>query len=31
MSGDAIRLTLALGALAGFTVVLGPWLHVSNA
>ena len=29
--GDAIRLALALGALAGFTVILSPWLHVSNA
>ena len=29
--GDAVRLALALGALAGFTVILGPWLHVSNA
>ena len=29
--GDAIRLGLALGALAAFTGILGPWLHVSNA
>ena len=29
--GDAIRLGLALGALAAFTGVLGPWLQVSNA
>ena len=29
--GDAIRIGLALGALAAFTGILGPWLHVSNA
>ena len=29
--GDAIRLGLALGALAAFTGILGPWLQVSNA